>query len=124
MKTLKKTTTRKRELFRALSTKKKFIFQSEAETEIPVEGLGIDEVRTIAETFGIEDIQLVKPGIGETTRVLLRRLPSKILIDSQHTDNTELAHIIRLAEEKNVPVETYPLHHYKCVGIIQKIADV
>ena len=48
--------------------------------EVPVEektleGLGVDEVRAIARRFDIEDINLVKPGIGETTRVLLRRVP-------------------------------------------------
>ena len=30
---------------------------------------------------------------------------------------------LRLAEEKEVPVEIYPLLHYKCCGIIKKVAD-
>ena len=38
-------------------------------------GYGIDEVRALAEVFGISELQLIKPGIGETTRVLLRRVP-------------------------------------------------
>ncbi len=84
---------------------------------------GIDEVREIAAYFGIEDINFVKPGIGETTRVLLRRVPWKVLIDEKYRDNPELNHVVRLAEEKNVPVEYYPLTHYKCCGIIKKIAD-
>ncbi len=85
---------------------------------------GIDEVRRIASAFGIEDINYVKPGIGETTRVLLRRVPWKILIDERYRDNPELSHVIRLAEEKDVPVEYYPLTHYKCCGIIKKLADI
>lgn len=85
---------------------------------------GIDEVREIAACFGIEDINFVKPGIGETTRVLLRRVPWKILIDGRYRGNPELSHVVRLAEEKNVPVEYYPLAHYKCCGIIKKMADV
>ncbi len=88
-----------------------------------IEGKGVDEVRTIAEHFGIDDINLVKPGIGETTRVLLRRVPWKVLIDEKFKDNDDLAHIIRLAEEKNVPIEYYPLTHYKTCGIIKKLAD-
>ena len=38
---------------------------------------GIDEVRRIAAAFHVDDINLVKPGIGETTRVLLRRVRRK-----------------------------------------------
>ena len=87
------------------------------------EGFGIDEVRGIAAHFGIDDINLVKPGIGETTRVLLRRVPWKVLIDERCKDSDDLAHIIRLAEEKNVPVEFYPLEHYKTCGLIKKLAD-
>lgn len=98
----------------------------EQESEIPdrtVSGLGIDEVREIAEHFGIDDINLVKPGIGETTRVLLRRVPWKVLIDEKYKNSSDIAHIVRLAEEKNVPIEYYPLTHYKTCGIIKKLAD-
>mgnify|MGYP002511574061 CR=1 FL=1 len=86
-------------------------------------GQGMDEVRKIAEKFGINDINFIKPGIGESTRVLLRRIPWKVLIDERYKNSRELRHLIRLAEEKNVPVEIYPLKHYKCCGIIKKIAD-
>lgn len=89
-----------------------------------LKGKGIDEVKKIATFFGIEDINFVKPGIGETTRVLLRRIPWKVLIDEKYQGDPELSHVIRLAEEKHVPVEYYPLTHYKCCGIIKKIADV
>lgn len=84
---------------------------------------GIEEVRRIAASFGIKDINFVKPGIGETTRVLLRRVPWKVLVDRRYREDPELGHVIRLAEEKQVPVEAYPLTHYKCCGIIKKIAD-
>lgn len=86
-------------------------------------GYGIDEVRTLAEVFGVSELQLIKPGIGETTRVLLRRVPWKVLIDARYRNNPELGHIVRLAEEKQVPVEFYPLRHYKCCGIIKKLAE-
>lgn len=86
-------------------------------------GYGIDEVRTLAEVFGISELQLIKPGIGETTRVLLRRVPWKVLIDARYRNNPELGHIVRLAEEKQVRIEFYPLRHYKCCGIIKKLAE-
>ncbi len=85
--------------------------------------LGIDEVKQIAREFGITDINLVKPGIGETTRVLLRRVPWKVLVRQDCKNDKSLAHILRLAEEKNVPVAYYPLKHYKSCGIIKKLAD-
>lgn len=86
-------------------------------------GYGVDEVKGIAEHYEVSDINLIKPGIGETTRVLLRRVPWKILIDERFKSDIALAHVIRLAEEKQVPVEYYPLVHYKCCGIIKKLAD-
>ena len=90
---------------------------------IVIEGQGIDEVREIGKVFGVDDINLIKPGIGEATRVLLRRVPWKVLIDQRYKGDPQLGHLVRLAEEKNVPVEYYPLTHYKCCGIIKKIAD-
>lgn len=86
-------------------------------------GNGKDEVLKIASHFGIDDINLIKPGIGEATRVLLRRLPWKILVDKRFASSPQLAHLLKLAEEKGVPVEEYNLEHYKCCGIIKKLAD-
>lgn len=100
-----------------------FEIENNTNDEIIVQGQGIDEVQSIADKFNISDINFIKPGIGETTRVLLRRVPWKVLIDERHKFKDDLAHIVRLAEEKNVPVEYYPLKHYKCCGIIKKIAD-
>ncbi len=86
-------------------------------------GCGVDEVHALAKAFEVDDINLIKPGIGETTRVLLRRVPWKILIDQKYRQNPELSHIVRLAEEKHVPVEYYSLKYYKCCGIIKKMAE-
>ena len=93
------------------------------EKEGRAEETGMEEVQGIAREFGISDINLVKPGIGETTRVLLRRVPWKVLIRQDCKNDKSLAHILRLAEEKNVPVAYYPLKHYKSCGIIKKLAD-
>ncbi len=87
-------------------------------------GSGIDEVQEVAKEYQVEDINLIKPGIGEATRVLLRRVPWKILVDERYKDSRELKHLVRLAKEKHVPIEAYPLRHYKCCGIIKKIGDI
>lgn len=99
-----------------------FTMENQMEEAEP-QGCGTDEVRELAGTFGVKDINLIKPGIGETTRVLLRRVPWKVLMDEKYKDDAELAHIVRLALEKDVPIEYYPLTHYKCCGIIKKLAD-
>lgn len=90
--------------------------------EAPPESSGLEEVRAIAGSFGIDDINLVKPGIGEATRVLLRRVPWKILVHSL-SDHERLGHIYRLASEKGVAVEEYPLKNYRACGLIRKLAD-
>lgn len=101
----------------------KFNIMDTTEDE-PVVGKGIDEIRRIVEEFNISDINFVKPGIGETTRVLLRRVPWKVLINPEDKKDISLRHIIRLAEEKNVNIEYYSMKNYKCCGIIKKMADV
>ncbi len=81
---------------------------------------GMCDVENIKEEFGIDDVNLIKPGIGETTRVLLRRVPWKILI-STDMDDEDVAHIIQLADEKGVETNQYPLKKYKCCGLIKKV---
>ncbi len=83
---------------------------------------GLTEVRKIGQTFGISDINLIKPGIGEATRVLLRRAPRLILAHSLH-DEKHLGHLYQLAREKNVKVQEYPLRNYRACGLIQALAD-
>ncbi len=80
------------------------------------------EVEQICKTFEIKDINLVKPSIGETTRVLLRRMPWKILVHSK-TDFEHLGHLYELAKEKGVLLEEYPLKNYRACGLILEIAD-
>ena len=101
----------------------KFNFDNTIIKQNKIFGYGIDEVNIIANNFNITDINLIKPGIGETTRVLLRRVPWKVLADGKYINNNELTHILKLAKEKNIPVETDPMKHYKCCGIIRKMAD-
>ncbi|MFI1221028.1 MULTISPECIES: phosphoribosyltransferase domain-containing protein [unclassified Streptomyces] len=73
-------------------------------------------VERISEEYGIHDVNLVKPGVGETTRVLLRRVPWKIL--AQRGAGADLEHIRLLAEQRGVPVEEVDDLPYSCVGLI------
>ena len=81
------------------------------------------DVLNVGRDFGIDDINLIKPGIGEATRVLLRRIPYRILI-AEECEEKYISHILQLAKEKNVAVEKYPLKNYRCCGIIKQMSDV
>lgn len=87
---------------------------------------GLDVVRSIARHYEIRDINLIKPGIGEATRVLLRRLPWKIIVNPAYHGADELKHILQLAREKQVPWEAsqVPLGSYKVCGLIQTLSDL
>lgn len=81
------------------------------------------EVAAIQRDFQIRDVNHIKPGIGEATRVLLRRLPWKILVHSLD-DEENLGHLYVLAAEKGVEVVQYPLRAYRACGLIRSLADV
>ena len=84
---------------------------------------GIENIKKLQVIFQIPDINMIKPGVGETTRVLLRRIPWKILIDSKKNPNLE--HILLLAKDRGVPVEEFPGLSYSCCGLIKTMgADV
>jgi hypothetical protein len=73
-------------------------------------------VERISEEYGIHDVNLVKPGVGEATRVLLRRVPWKIL--ARAGAGADLDHVRLLAEQRGVPVEEVADLPYTCVGLI------
>ncbi|GAA3821473.1 phosphoribosyltransferase [Streptomyces coacervatus] len=73
-------------------------------------------VERISKEYGIHDVNLVKPGVGETTRVLLRRVPWKIL--ARQGAGADLDHVRLLAEQRGVPVEEVTELPYTCVGLI------
>lgn len=82
----------------------------------PVTWQGWHAVERICAAEGIADLNLVKPGVGETTRVLLRRIPRKVLVRAGA--GADLDHIRLLAAERGVPVETVADLPYSCVGLI------
>ncbi|MEU9349646.1 phosphoribosyltransferase [Streptomyces griseoloalbus] len=73
-------------------------------------------VERISEAYGIHDVNLVKPGVGETTRVMLRRVPWKVL--ARAGAGSDLDHVRLLAEQRGVPVEEVADLPYTCVGLI------
>jgi len=78
---------------------------------------GLASVERITAAYDIGDVNLVKPGVGETTRVLLRRVPWKVLVRAG-APAADLAHVRLLAAQRGVPVEEVPELAYSCVGLI------
>jgi hypothetical protein len=67
--------------------------------------------------FGLHSQHLIKPGAGEATRVLLRRLPWLMLVRPDCRD--ELEHLLLLAKERDVEVVDYPDMPYSCIGLVR-----
>ncbi|KGM44744.1 cysteine protease StiP family protein [Neobacillus niacini] len=90
--------------------------------ELNAEFAGMQDVKTIQAEYEIGSTNYIKPGVGETTRVLLRRVPWKILM--RDPSSPYVRHILMLAEEKGVEVEIYPRMNYLCMGLIKSVKEI
>jgi hypothetical protein len=63
----------------------------------------------------------VKPGIGESTRALLRRVPDRLLLADPKAEDVQ--HLVALAESKRVPVEHVVDMPYRAAAIIMSVND-
>lgn len=88
-------------------------------TKETIEDIGMKETLKIKEMYHIDSIHKIKPSLGETTRVLLRRIPKCILI--KNINDERFQHIIFLAREKNVKIEEVPELTYNCIGLIDAV---
>lgn len=101
-----------------IQTAREFIAQQELINE-PT-WAGWENIKEIQQQFDIVNINHIKPGVGETTRVLLRRIPWKILVNPK--SGQDLTHIYLLAEQRGVPIEQYENMTYACCGLIKDLA--
>lgn len=69
----------------------------------------------LAEQYGCTDPHRAKPGIGEATRVFLRRRPAGLVVRASTADT---AHLEAMAAEAEVPVYTEPSLPYAAMGLI------
>ncbi|MGH8581690.1 MAG: cysteine protease StiP family protein [Gammaproteobacteria bacterium] len=70
--------------------------------------------------FGVGDPNRVKPGLGEATRVLLRRVPDRLLVRDPREPSVR--HLLLLARERRVPVEHAPGLPYRAAALIRGLA--
>ncbi len=68
---------------------------------------------------GVSDINLIKPGIAEATRVLLRRVPELVYI--REKNHVETRHLEALAEEKSVRIIFDRTLPYLATAVIQSL---
>lgn len=78
-------------------------------------------LQSMLKRFDVTDINLIKPGIGEATRVLLRRVPRLLIL--KDLSAVDVQHLIVLAEEKQVPIEVDAHLPYQAVAIIRSALD-
>ncbi|MDD1625307.1 MAG: cysteine protease StiP family protein [Methylococcaceae bacterium] len=72
-----------------------------------------------AERYGITQHNYIKPGIGESTRVLLRREAQLLLL--QDFDSEATRHLRWLAESKSIPIAVFKDLPYRAVALIKEI---
>jgi len=78
-------------------------------------------IQTLLARFDVNHRNFIKPGIGEATRALLRRAPRLLLLRDAAAPQTR--HLVQLAKDRAVPIETdaaLPLH---AVALIRELAD-
>ncbi len=74
---------------------------------------------SVAARHGITDRHRIKPGIGEATRAVLRRMPERVLVADP--DAPDARHLVHLARSKGAPVEVWPALPYAAVTLIRRL---
>jgi hypothetical protein len=59
-------------------------------------------VGKLQDLYSEPDINMIKPGIAEATRVMLRRVPKVMYLRDK--EKADVQHLIQLAKDKNIPI--------------------
>lgn len=81
----------------------------------------IADISALAESLDTHP-EFMKPGVGEATRVLQRRIPDRIVVHPEHATSTRLDHIHALAEKRRVPILMKDTGPFACVGIVRPVS--
>ena len=69
----------------------------------------------------LTDINLIKPGVAEATRVLLRRLPEQVIV--RDPADADVRHLLTLARTGNVRVTQDATMPFRAVSLIRSLRD-
>jgi hypothetical protein len=73
----------------------------------------------VTDRYGIKQHNYIKPGIGEATRVLLRREARVLLL--QDLDCEATRHLRWLAESRSIPIDIFTDLPYRAVALIKEM---
>jgi len=73
----------------------------------------------LRQRHGIININHIKPGVLEASRVMLRRVPGLLLLRTAECSDT--AHLHLLAAEKNVPIQYDPAMPFNATALIKQL---
>ena len=76
-------------------------------------------VAALTARHGTRDRNRIKPGIGESTRSLLRRVPECLYLRDR--DGADVAHLLHLAEQRGVPVTVSADLPYRACVVIRRL---
>lgn len=76
-------------------------------------------VSQVMDAFGVDNRNHVKPGIGESTRALLRRVPERLMLRDPQAQDVE--HLVALAQVQGVPISHDPQMPYRAAVIIKSL---
>lgn len=71
--------------------------------------------------YGVTDINRVKPGIAEATRVMLRRVPKLLVVKDMASD--DVSHLLVLAEDKGIDVCQDSAMPFNAVAIVANVNE-
>ncbi len=81
----------------------------------------LELLTTLTQRHAIADINLVKPGLGEATRAMLRRTPQLLIL--RDPTSVEVRHLVQLAKERDVAIQVDSSMALHAVAIIRSLSD-
>lgn len=75
----------------------------------------------IIEEFNVDDINKIKPGVAEATRVMLRRVPRVLILKDDNNPDTN--HLKLLASQKNINILLDPSMPFSAMAIIENVKE-
>lgn len=94
------------------------------EMEIPaskMRAITVSYLGLVKEQYGVTDINRIKPGIAEATRVMLRRVPDVLILRDRSSTDTD--HLVRLAEEKGIQIVIDALMPFGACALIKDVTE-
>jgi len=76
-------------------------------------------IAQLMQKFNVSDINRIKPGIAEATRVMLRRVPDLLIVNDQ--SNPDIKHLLRIAKEKNINILVFPDMPFGACALIKDV---